>query len=78
MFGIVVALNHARTVHDGRVVEQRVIAFLNFRHPFAQVGELRREELVDAYEFLRLGVGHLVMLILSSSVRVCRDLSVVA
>ena len=51
---------------------------LNFRHPFAQVGELGREELVDRDEFLRLGVGHLVMLIFGAGVRVSEDRAIVA
>ena len=44
----------------------------------AEVGELGREELVDPDEFLRLGVGHLVMLIFGASVRVSEDRAVVA
>jgi hypothetical protein len=78
LLGFMVAVDHAGTVHDGRVVEQRAIAFLDFRHPLAEVGELGREELVDGDEFLRLGVGHLVMLIFGADMRVREDRAVVA
>ena len=78
LFGVMVAVDHARTVHDGRVVEQSAITFLIFRHPLAEVGELGCEELVDRDEFLRLGVGHLVMLIFGAGVRVSEDRAVVA
>ena len=54
-------------MHDGRVVEQRSVAFLNLRHSLAEVRELRHEVLVERNKLGRLGVSHLVMLILGSA-----------
>ncbi|MFM8998173.1 MAG: hypothetical protein ACKOJD_08750 [Candidatus Limnocylindrus sp.] len=47
-------------MHDRGVVEQRAVAFLDLIHALAEVGELRREELIERDEFVRLRVGDVV------------------
>ncbi len=71
LFGVVVAVQHARTMHDGGIVEERAFAFLDLRHPLAEVGELRHEELVERYEILRLRVSDVVVVV--ADTEVCVD-----
>ena len=70
LIGIVVAMQHARTVHDGCVVEQSPVPFLDFGHPFTQISKLRHEELVERNQLSRLGVCHLMMLVFRTAVGV--------
>ena len=60
---LMVAMQHTGAVHDGGVVEQCAVAFLDLGHALAEVGELRHEELVERGEFVRLRVGKVVMMI---------------
>ena len=70
VLGIVVAVEHARAVRDCSIVEQCAIPFLDLRHSLAEVSKLGHEELVEGDKLCRLGVGHLVMLIFGTAVRV--------
>ena len=38
LVGVMIAVEHARTVHHRRVVEQRAVALFDFGHPLAEVG----------------------------------------